>query len=274
MATVILTVNGTDLSGLGAYVTAAPGIFGGPDRQIGTAAILGRAGAFLLSPSVMAPRRLVLKGFIDPTARTVAALQSALQQVRDVFYQGYLTVASTDTAGTVRQISGLLQSFESDVRLGRLHFQSAQVADFTATILCDDPFWREVQPFFVGAPTAGTRYSIPLGTAPSSPIINVMGSATNPVVTYRDGWGNAVWTITATITLAATNDWLSFNCQTGRVTKYVSGTATSVYDVITAGQTDFPRPFDPQDGDVTTSQQPTIETSAGSLEALYYKRYL
>lgn len=274
MATVVLTVNGLDLSGIGLYVTMAPGVFSAVARPSKTTQVLGRHGALLLPPYTSQSRKLVLKGFADPAARTVAGLQSALQQARDIFHAGLLTIATTDTAGTVRQIDGVLESFDADPRMGKLHFQSAQVADFTATIICGDPTWREVQPWSVACPTAGTRYSLALGTSPSMGWIRLMGAATNPVVTYRNAYGDPVWTLTFTTTLTGTTDWLDLDMVRGNIWQWRSGTRTSGLSLLTSGQQDWPRPFDPQDGDVTTTQWPTLETSSGSAEALYHKRHL
>ena len=272
--TALITVNGLDLSSIGMYIAFAPEVFGGPMMSNPSLDILGRAGSLQAPPSKMAPRVLTLTGSIDPSARTVAALQAAVQQAKDVFYAGNLTLATTDTAGTVRQIGCRVRSFDAKPRLDKQHWQSAQVADVTVKVLCDDPTWRDVQPYYVGCPTAATRYALPLGTAPTNAIINVMGAATNPIVTYRNAAGDIVWQLTFTITLAATNDWLKIDTAKGRLTKSLSGTVTSAYDVLTSGQTDFPRPFDPQDGDVTTTQWPTLEISSGSMESLFWKRWL
>lgn len=264
-----ILINGIDIgTNFGWYADDVPRWLDGTTRLSSPAALIGRMGSFETGVTY-GPRELQIAGTIRST--TVQLLRDAEHQIRDLLHSGNLTIQVNDGSTPTRIVRGSLRTLAISPLVPSLSGLAVRVA---ASFLCGDPTWRSLDPYFVAAPTAATRYSLPLGTAPSNPIINIMGSSTNPVITYRNAAGTAVWTLTITLTLAATNDWLKLDCTRGTITKSVDGTVTTVYDVLTSGQSDFPRAFDPQDGDYTTSQWPTIDCSSGSAEAIYHKRYL
>jgi hypothetical protein len=96
-----------------------------------------------------------------------------------------------------------------------------------------------------------------------------MGTATNPVVTYRNANGETEGAITCGVTLGA-NDYLSIDMDARTLTKYTDGVSSNGLSLISAG-TFFD--LDPAHGDPAFSAWPTLATSAGTGVAFYRKAY-
>ncbi len=263
-----LTVNGLDLvTTFGFCPNETDGFFDAPDRSFTELAINGRAGTLLAGPTTEQGRQITLTGTLTTTAKTVAALETASDQFKDAVRSGVVRLIRTSTAGTARVIDGVAKQ----IRLSAIgHPVSPTDLRVSIVFKCEDAYWSDLQPTsrLLGA----TRATLPLGTAPSTPIIRLMGSATSPVVTYRDAGGVAQKVATLTsITLAATNDWLDLDMRTGKITLSASGVVTNQLAQVTG---DFPWGFDPQDGDYATSAWPTLEVSSGSGVAYWWKNWL
>lgn len=261
-------VNGVDLEALGVYVSIAPTISHAPRRRVEVSPILHAMGG-VPTTATFETRTVTLTGTVDPAARTVDALHDALHEVRDLFLSGQVDLTVTDSAGNSRRIRGLATTVEAAPRLNAEHFLVATVADLSVTLLCSDPTWRSVEPSILSLP-AGTRVSIPLGTAPSRWIMRAMAS--DPVFTYRSAGGTALWTLTITKTLTSTEDYITLDATTGLLSWSDNGTVATDWDML-AEQQDFPKGLDPQDGHYATSQWPTMTCSVAA-ELLYWRRWL
>lgn len=269
-----ILVNGQDLSTIGVYVAFAPGLGDAPDRSVETHQLLGRAGSLLSGPVRHGPGVVVLEGSIDPAARTVAALEEARRVAKDLFTSGPVSLVFTDTAGVVKRFEGLRARFRSSPRLNKQHVLATQVADFSVSVVCPSPFARDLEPTILAMPTAGTRYPVALGTAPSG--FKARATVSNPVFTYRTAGGVPVWTLTITKTATASEDWFDLDATTARIWYYDNGVRSDALaaEYLTGGQVDWPRPLDPQDGDYATSQWPTLECSVANAELLYWRWWL
>lgn len=254
-------LNGVLLRDLGLIVADRPQFRDTAPRKLEVVGIHGRAGG-LVSEAQTGPREGQLVGTLYH--RTRASLESAVNRLADLF------------AGTnvLRDISPTGQDLLMDVVLtGRIGLQlpspGATSYRVTVPLLAPDPFWRAVQPTLRALVAANTRYTVPLGTAPSSPIFRVTG--TNPVLTYRDAGGAIVRQTTFTVTLNTSTDYLDVDMRRGKITKYLSGTASNGRSALTSG--DWPWALDPEDGDVTAENWPTVECSTANARVLYWKRY-
>lgn len=266
-----IVVNGQDLNGLGVYLASVEGVHDAVDRIWQTTTIRGRAGSIIQSPVREPGRVLKLTGTLTSTAKTIQGLLTNADTVKDLLRSGMLRIVRTDGASpvNVKYIDGYVTS----LGLKHLGHPINQTDDtLTCTVQCRDAYWRDQEPTIRHAAVAGTRYTLPHGTAPSSPIIRIMGAATNPVLTYRDAGGTAQRTMTFTVVLAATNDWLDIDMRAGKITKWASGVSSNGRSLLTSGNPIFG--IDPQDGDWATSQYTTIEVSAGTAMCLWHKQWL
>lgn len=105
--------------------------------------------------------------------------------------------------------------------------------------------------------------AMPIGTAPSKPVIVVHGNGatlTNPVVTIRDSSGAVVQTMGFTVVLGATQE-LWIDCARTTLSFITAGAVTDAMNVWTSG--DFPQ-VRPYDGNIETAAYPTIALSASA----------
>lgn len=261
-------VNGVALSTLGLYLEEA-----GDSRSLAPAKypltpLYKRAGAVGGVVPEIGPRSLTLRGKIVTSANTVAARVAAEDTVKDwLGNAGLATIELRDDIAPAREIDGFVEQLTIQP-FGHPLLAVASTVD--CRISCPEALWRETAGTIIGVPATATRYSLPLGTAPSTPILRVMGSATNPTVTVRDSGGTAQVTLAFTVTLTS-SEYLDVDCTTGVITKVSSGTRTNGISLLTSGT--FPFVLDPAWGEWATSVWPTVETSAGQAEVLYARRY-
>lgn len=114
-----------------------------------------------------------------------------------------------------------------------------------------------------------TRTDIPLGDLPSGGVLHIMGSATDPVLTYRGVSGEALRSMTFTITLGS-NDYLVVDLNRRVIQKSVAGTVTTDASILTSGY--FFQP-DPGDGHPGWGGWPSLELSAGTGLYLYHRSW-
>lgn len=259
----IYALDGTDLASLGYYVNDTAGVFDSVQRSWQMLPITGRAGVMFGAPAREGARTIQLNGGVTTTAKTVAARVTAEHKLKAAARGGLVRLTRTDSTGTLQCIEG----YGSSVTLkSQGHPLNATDDISSITLQCRDAYWRDAD--WTSQALGATRKTLALGTAPSTPMIWIVGSAVNPVLNYRDAGGTIQKTMTFTVTLAATNDWLNIDMRIGKITKYVSG-ATSVF----APSGDFTWAFDPQDGDYSTSTYPTLEVTAGAGIAYWQKMY-
>ncbi|MCC7132476.1 MAG: hypothetical protein IT352_07525 [Gemmatimonadales bacterium] len=268
-----ITINGISLADLSVYVSTIAGFNDASERAIQTTPLLGQMGVLAGPPIAFGPRTLTLTGTIDPSARTVDALFTAINILRDLCYSGALDLTLTDSSDNVRRVTGAqLTRFQASPRLGAEHVQANTVADWSITLLCPDPTWEDLEPTLVAMPTANTRYPVALGTAPARFKFRAMGAS--PALTYRTAGGDTVWTLTQTQAVTGTEDWFDFDATTCRIWFYDNGVKADAIMTLTGGNQDWGRAaLDPQDGDYATSQWPTVSCNVAA-EILYWKRWL
>lgn len=264
-----ILIDGIDIgTNFGWYADDVPQWLSPPNRTPSIVALVNQMGG-ILTGATYGPRELGISGTMRAT--TVQLLRDAEHQIRDLLHAGVSTIQVNDGSTPTRTIQGSLRSLSLNPLVPSLSGLATRVQ---ASFLCADPTWEAIEPTIRHMAVAATRYDLALGTAPSNPLIEIMGSAINPVVTYRDAGGTAVLTLTFGATTLAATESLLLDCTRGTITKYVAGVASDAISLLTAGQISFPRPFDPQDGNYALNFWPTIETSTGTGRAIYAKRYL
>jgi hypothetical protein len=264
-----LTAAGADLlAAYGFFIRTQDGVHDASDREWVQLVVPGDAGVLFAPPVQEKGRKLTLTGGLWTAANTIAAREAAEDALKDALRAGMLRLVRTSDSGLSRLIEGVAAGVQTKPVEHPLNGLGSAV---TIAFLGRDAYWRDLEPLLRALPATGVRYPLPLGTAPSTPVIRLM-AGTNPVLTYRDAGGAAVRSMTFTASLAAT-DYLDIDMRYRTITRVNSGApvATSGLSLLTAG--DFPWAFDPQDGDYLSATWPTLEVSSGSAEALWWRQW-
>lgn len=257
-------VNEYDTSGHGLIVERVDGWIDGLSVAERTSLLPGRVGGVILPPETeTTPRSIQVAGVIKGSS--LANLRSSIDSLKERLYRGLVEVRFVDQ--TDRYVNARCSGFQVPATPPQFMNPRGRVS---FSLFCPDPLIYATQPTIVGQSVVATRTPLPLGNAPSAPVIKIMGSATNPVLTYRKNDGTSQQTMGFTVTLAST-DYLEIDCELAQITKYASGVPTNGMALWTSG--DFPV-LDPQHGDFINSLWPSLEVSAGSFECAYRRAWL
>lgn len=262
-----LYVNNTDLETLGFKVLRVRGLGDPLTQRLPTVAVPGRAGRFALGTRAgdVSPRTVTVTLTIRPRT-SLAALEAAVVQLYALCGGGLVELR--DVRDPAKVAYGQLAGGE-DVAFDPQYLASDPASTITLRFNCDDPARYAVAPTVLALST--TRTKCLLGSLPVAPQLRLFGAATNPTVTLRNAAGIALATMGFTITLAAT-DFLTIDCDTGVIQKSVSGTVTDAYSTWTT-KTDGFLLLDPHDGDPVLGDGPTLEISAGTGEATFWRAF-
>lgn len=257
-----LYLNDLDLGSLGFVVQSIDGLRDGLSLKWSSTALPGRAGALVLDgrPS-STPRQIVIHGTLR--GGTLAGLMSALGQLQGVLRGGAIELRAVDTTDRM-----LLCRVRDRSTVGTFPQLTSPDAQVVLSLEAADPYWYSRQPVLANG-GAAVRVTCPLGSMPSAPVTQILGAATNPVLTYRNSAGDSQGTMGFTVTLAST-DYLEIDHHHRRITKYASGVASDGTALLTSG--DWVTLL-PEDGDAVLGVWPTLETSAGSLTVCYRKAW-
>jgi len=256
-----IAVNGVPIESYGLTPLNYEEWLSAPSVKYGTIAPIGRMG---VTPTIAGisytPKPLVLgamtAGVDLPTDR--ASVGNWLLAL-----QGRLEIESVDMPGRV--ITGQFEQGQT-VPFG-ITLLSPQL-QIKGTITCHDPFWVDRSPGTFGGPS-GSRYVVPVGTAPSILRYWLCGPYTTPTVTLRDRTGVAIATMRFSDTAADNTIVLDVvfkrldNAQ--RIDRYVSGVRSAVnngYGYLNPADGFFT--IDPLDA-------PTIEVDSGSLACIGWR---
>ena len=259
MSITTLAANGVDSRVVGLRVERVEGWYATPGAAVEHVAVHGRAGGFKVASGSPQGRLLNVSASVRGT--TVALRNTYLDQVKDFLSSGILTISRFDDVARV--VVGTLE--------GRIEVPTPGknlVAKLSFAVRCESAWLSNVQLTLRALVAAATRYTVPLGTAPSAPIIRLRG--TNPVLTYRDAGATIRKSMTFTLTMAA-GDYLEIDMGLVKIRKSVSGTITNGRSTLTSG--DFPWALDPRDGNQLAGVSPTVETSVGTGLVIYQKEW-
>lgn len=267
MSDQILYANGLDFDAdLGCIPVSMTGLLGAPARTLSLLDIPGMPGAF---DSGVAPREAVrtieIKCLVKASSETT--LYTTLDYAKSVLGNGLVELIGPYSS--TRAFYGVLVS--------------AEVSPFVETVLngwatcvfrfvCPLPYAIATSPSVVALGSTAT--AIPLGTAPSrgrdtfSAIIEIVGAATTPTVTYKNSAGATIGTMIFTYSPAG-GDSIVIDCGRRIVSRFIASTQSNAFSFVTADYT-FPA-LDPTDGDWFTSAWPTLTVSSGTATITYYK---
>lgn len=263
-------VNGISMASRNWWIDVAADIGGMATPRYQTVPLHRQRGVVVAGLGTFAPRQLTLRGRMLTSANTAQARQTAEDELKDLLGGGLVTIEESNGTTPVRQIDAYLDGDPVFERFG--HPQLAVASTVTARFLCPDVDWMASAGSAL-ALVSGVAKAVPLGTAPSIPIVRIMGSATNPQIVVKSPSGGGVAQVVFTITLGA-NDWLDVDCERGVVEKVVAGTRSTAADTInTSGWTTFPFAIDPAWGDYKAALWPSITIVGAAGELLYTKRY-
>ena len=138
----------------------------------------------------------------------------------------------------------------------------------TILALMLDPFLRDSSVSTVTGITTAT--AIPLGTAPSWPVLTINAAFTDSRIDLKNSTGSVIKTLEFTIDSATESITdLIIDMQAGTI---VDNLGASRHSHRNSGG-NFPWMIDPRDGVYWSSTWPTLETTSGTLDVVYTKRY-
>jgi len=220
----------------------------------------GRVGTISLArESESTPRRIVLETIGRGTS--AANLQTRLREIRQRFSEGEIEVRFQD------DIEKLFYcKLESIDVTGIAPMIPQPNHNLRITLLAQDPLIYDRNATVAGfSAVAG---ELPLGTAPTFPIVRISGAVTNPVLTYKDFAGNTEQTFGLTVTLAS-GEFREIDMDKSTIVDEAGLNAISE-----KSSGDF-FSFDPEDAAEEDGPYPTISCSPdANCDALYRKAYL
>jgi len=212
-------------------------------------------------------RTITIGGLIRAASYT--AIPAVLDWATEVAGTGLVEIRGPFSSG--RAYYGVLQELPAELYeptaltgIGRL----------TLTFVCPMPYAISTSASVIGF--GSTAVDIPLGTAPSagrdgwSALIEIVGAATTPTLTYLNHRNETVGTMVFTNSPAA-GDSILIDCGRRRVQTRTSGTFANGMTNLTAGYS-FPA-LDPSDAYVYGSLHAKLKVSSGSASIRYYKMW-
>ena len=271
-----LSINGTPVSSLGWWIELVPdarSTLATTHQTVGTQ--YGR-GALVAGLAGFKPRVLAFRGGVLDSANTTTALVTAIERLKDLIENsGLLTLKWDDGTTFLREIDAVPTGLSLPEPSGH-PFLAVKETLAVSFLSAPESDWRALAGSSVALAAAATRYQVPLGTAPSPPIIRIQAvgsNAVNPVVTIRDAAGVAQITLTFTVTLVSNEDFLDIDCERGVLELSDNGVRSNANSLLTSGSASFPFSLQPAWGDREGGFWATVEVSAGQGEVLYAKRY-
>jgi phage-related protein len=253
----VTTVTGTykDLNDFGFIVRTIRGVFDGRVANYPTAELPGRLDTAVLDTSATgSPRDVVVEGTVE--AATIAALTTAIRDLT-----GWC--ARAVALKTVHDTASFLQVKQVTVSTTPPDMQGIVTAHpVTITFRAFDPLWYSTS---LSAVSFSAATAMPLGTAPSKPVIRVTGAYTNPTITLKNSSAVTVGTMVFTVVLANAAHYIEIDCA-NRTIVHNTGSNADGSALLTSGNF---LTLDPSDADTTVPTWPTLEAavSAGSISS-------
>lgn len=262
MSSGIAYLDGVDWEDLGIELLAIPNLWSAPTSSIARITAPFYHGArFTHNATVAGVRQWQLQAYNRET--TDALVETAMQTVKDAVTdrRSKLSFANAPNRG----FYGVCEAFNADIHALGVPGWS----DVGMVFTCDDPFSVDDALTIVSGYTS-ERVAVQVGSGPTYPYIIVTGAATTPTLTARDYTGKSLGTMTTT-SLDGNDCWIIETVNGGMAWRSNDGVIASDMANLTAGYT-FPV-FSPRDGNRALSLWPTLETSAGTIEVRYARRW-
>ncbi len=254
----VTTVSGSykDLNDFGFIVDPITGVFDGPAVSKPTASQPGRLDVAVLNSRVTGEEREV-----TVTGMVMAATPSALTtNLRNLIGWCRRAVALK----TVHDANSYLPIDRVTVTTTHPPAQGiAKSCSVTIGFIATDPLWYATSASAVSF--AGGATQMPLGAAPSKPVIRITGALTNPTITLKNSSGATVGTMGFTVVLANAAHYIEIDCA-NRTIVHNTGANADGSGLLTSG--DF-LTLDQADADTVTPTWPTLEVAvtAGAVSA-------
>lgn len=262
MARSIVWLDGIDAADLGLTVVGSgiPGSMDGPQVSHGTVAVPGRWGAVRTGVR-SADGAYVVTVTADVNAGTPGALAGALDVVKGALGGRVITVRTAYQPD--REWSGVLGALQVEPWSSWLDGR----VTVTLPVVCDSPLASALSGTIVGF--GATPTPIPLGTEASTPVVRLIGPATNPVLIYRDHRGVERSRFGLTGVLGA-SDYAAVDMRSHGIAVSLAGVASDALGWRTSGRYFA---LDPIDGDRAAGAWPTLEVTAGAGLVLYTEQF-
>lgn len=258
MATPNLYIDDTDLTTVGLHVQEARGWTDRASTTLPTAAVIDAHELLVTGRYQVQPRRVTLDCVMRGSS--VATLRTNLDTLRYYLRPGARLVRLVDQND--REATGYVEALTERIP-APAQFVS-RTKSLSIVVLCPDPRRYQLSANSEGFTTAT---AMPLGTAPVWPSITIAGAATNPTITYKHNDTTTLATLGLTVSIGA-GDSLVIDMAAKTIIENPG--AINRMDNLSSG--DF-FALDPNDGDYTASQWPTLEVSSGSGTANYNRAW-
>jgi len=244
----VTSVTGTykDVADFSFTVESWTDALSGPARTFATANVPGNVETVKLSTSpTVKPGEIQIVGTV--TGATKAAMLTSLRQLKGWAVRAVALKLLALDANTFVEVD--------QVGAPVVHFSPNGVhpaARVTLTFQALKPYWQSTS---LSAVTfTGSATDMPIGEAPSRPVIRLTGAYTNPTVTYKNSAGSTVGSFTLTVTLANAAHYVEIDCAR-RTIVHNTGSDADGIALLTAG--DFIA-LDPADADTLTPDWGTL----------------
>lgn len=251
-------VNDVDLADYGFVMGVNPKHASSPTFSDASAPLLGNIGpVWAGDPVQAAARQLIVGGHM--VAATESLLRTNVDILKALFTLGAVRLRFADRVDQEFR-GGRLVSFDATPKAALLHNAAT---DLQAVFGLADVLRYDLQPS--GFALTTSRTALPMGTAPTFPIISINGggaSLTNPVITYRDAAGNIQQTMSLIGTLGA-NDRIVVDSKGVSIALYTAGVKSDALSWWPVGSGDFIK-LRAADAAYEQSGWPTLELSASA----------
>lgn len=252
-----------DLSQLGLVVERVDGLGDQPDRPWPSAPLPKSERVAILStaPDETA-RLLVVRGHL--LADTVALRNVAFDTLKGRCFAGDTVRLRFVDQGTREWVARCI-GIQVDPR-GQQFIEPGLA--LALSFVCESPYGRDTSDSVVDGITT-TLTAIPLGTAPSRPLIRITGPATNPLLAYAHFDATVLQTLQLTGSIAG-GDYVEIDMDRMTITQSVASVLSSALTMRTAGSFFA---LDPAAGSYAAAQWPTVNVSSGTARVTYRKRW-
>jgi hypothetical protein len=227
--------------------------------------IPGSAATLFTGPGTVATKEFVLRGVVHVEG-SFANTRLAVIGLKALVEDGQVTVRLNGWNTVMIEAECVLFKVSNQ--------QPAQVSDWVdveMTFRSQSPYWRDVAA--AGYTFDATPTPMPMGTASVAPDYVGYGPANTPILTGYNAAGDALWTATLGINLAATDSVRIVTAMYQQaIYKYVNS-ATPVLDntLLSAGV--FPRGLFSSGAMYSLGQSPMLKGSVGVWKAVYPRQW-
>lgn len=224
----IMTINNTDISDLGLNVLDLSEWWSAPRMIRQHSSPSNLLGTNPATTVTVAPRRIPLQFMLesDVVADRVGLLDEVVRQTR-----GLLQVVVGDD--TTRVGDAVMEGLEVDALFRESSWTHGNLR-ITPELVFYDPIKYELSTPPVSIP-ANVRVTLPVGTAPSRPVLTIFGANTNILVNLRPFGGAVSESMTFTGISLTASEALEIDMGALTIVKISSGTRTDALSELDAG---------------------------------------